>query len=192
MIYRYAISIILIILSIIILTQKPENKKENIIPYFSVSDIKEEYINPEIKSEEINEILSKLKAEKGVIIEKIKIDSNYNFDSNTYYSIYIKRNIPTNTKIIKNYELKKYKIFDFLKIDLEKLWQNASDAPSPEFFQFSGVITKENQKKAYIYFNGVLKEINENMQLGNYSVLKIFNNGVLLFDRNKKQFEVLR
>ncbi|NUU99606.1 hypothetical protein XO12_05670 [Marinitoga sp. 1154] len=192
MIYRYAISIILIILSIIFLTQKPENKKENIISYFSVSDIKEEYVNPEIKSEEINEILSKLKAEKGVIIEKIKIDSNYNFDSNTYYSIYIKRNIPTNTKIIKDYELKKYKIFDFLKIDLEKLWQNASDAPNPDFFEFSGVIIKENQKKAYIYFNGVLKEINENMQLGNYSVLKIFNNGVLLFDRNKKQFEVLR
>ncbi|GAB6189166.1 hypothetical protein JCM30566_09050 [Marinitoga arctica] len=193
MIFRYIISIILITISLIVLNYKIENKTDDLlVPKYIISNLESVYTNNNISIEELNNIISKLKAEKGVLIEEFKLKSNYDFISNKNYSIYIKRDIPENTKIISDYEKYNYNIFNFLEIDLKKYWEKSLDAPKPDLFEFSGVIIKNNKKKAYIYFKGILKEIIEGSNLGDYKVLKIFSNGVLLYNNYEKRFEVLR
>ncbi|WGS66011.1 hypothetical protein [Marinitoga aeolica] len=193
MIYRFLISIMAIIFSIFLINSIPEdNSNKIIIPKYTISDVNNNYVNTAISAKELNEILSKLKSEKGVLIEHFKLKSNYDFFSNKSYSLYIKRAIPENTKLSKNYKKYDYKIFGFLNIDMNKLWENTLNMHNPEFFEFSGVIMKNSQKKAYIYFNGLLKEVSEGQKIGDYNVLKIFNDGILLYNEYEKRFEVLR
>ncbi|SHF28716.1 hypothetical protein SAMN02745164_02172 [Marinitoga hydrogenitolerans DSM 16785] len=192
MIYRYIISAIIIIFSLFFIYHSPEKITKQIsTPKFVVSNINENYTSSKITKDQLNEILSKLKAEKGVIIEELKIKNNYDFISNKNYSIYIKREIPENTKTMQDYEKYNYKVFNFLEIDMDKIWKNSGYLQT-NFFQFSGVIVKNKQKRAYIYFKNNLKEIKEGMNLGDYHILKIYNDGVLLYNKHEKRFEVLR
>lgn len=193
MIYRYLISFIIIFISIFLVIQKPEkNVKNFILPKFSVSQISDNYVNQRVSFNDLNDILSQLKAEKGVLIEHFKVDSNYNFLDNKNYSVYIKRDIPQNIKYIKDYEKINYKSFDFLDIDMDKIWKNSINIQNSNLFEFSGVIRKNNEKRAYIYFKGLLKEVKENSNLGDFRILKIYDNGILLFNEYEKRFEVLR
>ncbi|WP_129408502.1 hypothetical protein [Marinitoga lauensis] len=193
MIYRFLFSIVAIIFSIFLINLIPEDNFNNIlIPKFIISDIESNYVNTAISKEELNNILSKLKGEKGVLIEKFRLKSNYDFFSNKSYSLYIKRDIPENTKLNVGYKNSDYKIFDFLNIDMEKLWKNSLNMHNPEFFEFSGVIIKNDQKEAYIYFKELLKKVTEGQKIGDYNVLKIFDDGILLYNEYEKRFEVLR
>ena len=193
MIYRYIISIIIIAFSIILMKYDPGNNLQKIItPKYIASNLESVYTDNNISKDELNEIISKLKAEKGVYIEEFRLKSNYDFITNKSYSLYLKRDIPENIKMMIDYEKYNYRVFDFLEIELKKLWEKSDNAPNPDIFEFSGVIIKNNQKKAYIYFKGKLKEITEGLTLGDYTVLKIFNDGVLLYDNYEKNFEVLR
>lgn len=193
MIYRYIISIIIIAFSIILMKYDMGNNLQKIItPKYIASNLESVYTDNNISKDELNEIISKLKAEKGVYIEEFRLKSNYDFITNKSYSLYLKRDIPENIKMMIDYEKYNYRVFDFLEIELKKLWEKSNNAPNPDIFEFSGVIIKNNQKKAYIYFKGNLKEITEGLTLGDYTVLKIFNDGVLLYDNYEKNFEVLR
>ncbi|MBM7558639.1 hypothetical protein [Marinitoga litoralis] len=193
MIYRYFISIILLIISITLIFNNFDYSDYDLdIPNYVVSDLPEIIIRDNIEMDELNDILSKIKSEKGILIEEFKLVSNFNFDDNKTYSIYIKRHIPQNIVRMENYEKLNYNVFDFLEVDLDKVWKNSEYAIQTDLFKFSGIIMKNNNKKAYVYFKNELIELNEKMKLGNYRVLRIYSNGVLLYNEYMNRFEVLR
>ncbi|KAF2956733.1 hypothetical protein [Marinitoga sp. 38H-ov] len=193
MIYRYILSIMLLILSIILFYNNDDNNYNLLnIPNYVISDLPETIIKDNIKVDEINEILSKIKNEKGVLIQEFRVYSNNNFDNNKTYSIYIKRQIPQNIEKLKNYEKLKYNTFGFIEIDLDKVWENSNYVIQTDLFTFSGIIIRENEKKAYVYFKDELLELSEKMKIGDYIILKIYNNGVLLYNEYMKRFEVLK
>lgn len=193
MIYRYFISIILLIISITLIFNNIDYSDYDLdIPNYVVSDLPEIIIRDNIEMDELNDILSKIKSEKGILIEEFKLLSNFNFDDNKTYSIYIKRHIPQNIVRMENYEKLNYNVFDFLEVDLDKVWKNSEYAIQTDLFKFSGIIMKNNNKKAYVYFKNELIELNEKMKLGNYRVLRIYSNGVLLYNEYMNRFEVLR
>ncbi|APT76220.1 hypothetical protein LN42_07365 [Marinitoga sp. 1137] len=111
------------------------------------------------------------------------------------YDIYIERQIPENVKVI-NIQLEKqnkYKnFFQGIDFDVDELWKEKNFLPESEILKFAGVVENEGNLIGYVYIGNQLIKLKNGEIKNDKRVIKIFKDGILLYDNNKKRFEVLR
>jgi hypothetical protein len=96
-----------------------------------------------------------------------------------------------NNRLDNPYE-EEYTFFDRYNININDIWRNKKNFKifEQDKIFFSGLMKEKGEKIAYIYFYDSLLPIKENEFFGESKVLKIFEDGILLINK-ENQFEVI-
>lgn len=176
------------------------NKLENDHFEFNPSiNIVHNYNLNDIKKVDLLKYLEEIYDSKNLIYEiKINREDNRVFEFGDNYSLFIysdklSYDIDLTDDLKSKYDNLEYDVFNEIKITKSQLWNNKhffKIINNNEIF-FSGYsVSKDNIKKAFIYFYNELLSLKVGDVFGEFYVLEIFDDGVLLINK-ENQLEVI-